>query len=121
MNAGWGSLRSMSAVGEVLHVAIDSQASSFGFAYRIRRFVVGLIICLFGASVSLIADDSSPLASSEPLEKEAFETETFEKEIQPLLVRLCGKCHGKMPKDNDLNLTSLNTIELLFMGLDSRR
>ena len=109
MNAGWGSLRSMFAVGEVLHVDIDSQAGSLGFAYRIRRFVVGLIICLFGASVSLIADDSSPLASSEPLEKEAFGTEAFEKEIQPLLVRLCGKCHGKMPKDNDLDLTSFSS------------
>ncbi len=29
----------------------------------------------------------------------------FEKEIRPLLVRTCGSCHGKEPKDNDLDLT----------------
>lgn len=119
MNEGKGSLRSMSAVGEVLRVATDSQASPLGFACSIRRFVVGLIICLFGSSVALNADDSFPRASSETLEKETLEKKTlekktlekeaFEKQIQPLLVRFCGKCHGKVPKDNDLDLTGFSS------------
>jgi hypothetical protein len=32
-------------------------------------------------------------------------SQNFAKEFQPLLVKVCGDCHGKEPKDNDLDLT----------------
>lgn len=35
----------------------------------------------------------------------------FDKQIQPLLVKTCGKCHGKSPKDNDLDITSFGTAK----------
>ena len=32
-------------------------------------------------------------------------SQIFAKDFQPLLVKVCGDCHGKEPKDNDLDLT----------------
>ncbi|MFO0816942.1 MAG: DUF1592 domain-containing protein [Pirellulales bacterium] len=40
--------------------------------------------------------------------------QSFAKQVQPLLVRACGDCHGKKPKDNDLDLTSFGTAELFL-------
>lgn len=40
--------------------------------------------------------------------------ESFEKKIQPLLVRACGDCHGKEPKDNDLDLTRFGTAQAIL-------
>ena len=41
-------------------------------------------------------------------------TAEFEKSIQPLIVRSCGKCHGKQPKDNDLDLTSFSSGQAIL-------
>jgi len=41
-------------------------------------------------------------------------SELFEKQIQPLLVRSCGKCHGKTPTDNDLDLTSFGSARAIL-------
>jgi hypothetical protein len=38
----------------------------------------------------------------------------FDKQIRPLLVKACGKCHGKSPKDNDLDLTSFGTAQAIL-------
>ena len=38
----------------------------------------------------------------------------YAEHIHPLIVKTCGKCHGKEPKDNDLDLTSLGTAEALL-------
>ncbi|MBC8353118.1 MAG: hypothetical protein H8E66_14070, partial [Planctomycetes bacterium] len=40
--------------------------------------------------------------------------ELFEKQIQPLLVKTCGECHGKIPKDNDLDLTSFGSARAII-------
>ncbi|MFO0871487.1 MAG: DUF1592 domain-containing protein [Pirellulales bacterium] len=40
--------------------------------------------------------------------------ESFEKEIHPLFVKVCGNCHGKNPKDNDLDLTSFGTASAIL-------
>ena len=38
----------------------------------------------------------------------------YAERIHPLLVKTCGKCHGKTPKDNDLDFTSLGTAEAIL-------
>ncbi len=65
----------------------------------ISRLVALLLLVLFGAGTSLSAADN--LAQS------------FAKQVQPLLVKTCGKCHGKVPTDNDLDLTSFSSAEAI--------
>ncbi len=70
-------------------------------ARRIRTAcAVPLIACLALAAVS--ADGADDLAQS------------FAKQIQPLLVKTCGDCHGKKPKDNDLDLTSFGSAQAII-------
>lgn len=40
--------------------------------------------------------------------------QTYAKQIYPLLVRSCEKCHGKTPTDNDLNLTSFGSTQAIL-------
>ena len=40
--------------------------------------------------------------------------QSYAKQIHPLLVKTCGKCHGKTPKDNDLDLTSFGTAKAIL-------
>jgi hypothetical protein len=40
--------------------------------------------------------------------------ETFALQIQPLLVSSCGKCHGTIPTDNDLDLTSFGSAKAIL-------
>lgn len=35
--------------------------------------------------------------------------DSFEKQIRPLLIKICGDCHGKKPTDNDLDLTGFGS------------
>lgn len=44
----------------------------------------------------------------------AERAKAYAERIHPLMVKTCGKCHGKEPKDNDLDLTSLVTAEALL-------
>ena len=63
-----------------------------------------LSLCLLGAGASVKADEPARMTMSE----------LFEKQIQPLLVRSCGKCHGTMPEDNDLDLTSFKSAQVIL-------
>jgi len=69
---------------------------------RLGRFVsaISLLVCftLFAAS----AQGADDLAQS------------FAKQIQPLLVKTCGDCHGMKPKDNDLDLTSFGSAQAII-------
>jgi Protein of unknown function (DUF1592)/Protein of unknown function (DUF1588)/Protein of unknown function (DUF1587)/Protein of unknown function (DUF1595)/Protein of unknown function (DUF1585) len=40
--------------------------------------------------------------------------QSFASQIQPLLVKTCGDCHGKKPKDNDLDLTSFESAQAIL-------
>jgi hypothetical protein len=40
--------------------------------------------------------------------------QSFAKQIQPLLVKTCGECHGKKPTDNDLDLTSFVSAQAII-------
>ncbi|MBU6238841.1 MAG: DUF1592 domain-containing protein [Planctomycetes bacterium] len=41
-------------------------------------------------------------------------SQSFASEIQPLLVKVCGDCHGKEPKDNDLDLTRYDSAQSIL-------
>lgn len=41
-------------------------------------------------------------------------SQRFAKEFQPLLVKTCGDCHGKEPKDNDLDLTRFDSAQAIL-------
>ncbi|MFM8414523.1 MAG: DUF1592 domain-containing protein [Planctomycetota bacterium] len=42
----------------------------------------------------------------------------YVEQIHPLLVTTCGNCHGKDPQDNDLDLTSFGTAEVILAEPD---
>ena len=60
-----------------------------------------LIVCLALVAAST-ADGADDLAH------------TYVTQIQPLLVKTCGECHGKMPTDNDLDLTSFDSAQAMI-------
>ena len=41
-------------------------------------------------------------------------SQTYATQIQPLLVRSCGACHGKIPKENELDLTSFGSAQAIL-------
>ncbi len=40
--------------------------------------------------------------------------QTYATQIQPLLVKTCGDCHGKKPTDKDLDLTSFDSAQAIL-------
>jgi mono/diheme cytochrome c family protein len=40
--------------------------------------------------------------------------QAYAQRIHPLLVKTCGKCHGKEPEDNDLDIASLATAQAIL-------
>ena len=54
------------------------------------------------------ADEPAPKAIA------AKSSDLFEKQIQPLLVKTCGKCHGQKPKHSDLDLVSFGTAKAIL-------
>ncbi len=68
----------------------------------IRFLIASLVVCLALTSAAVAADGAADRAKA------------YAERIHPLLVKTCGKCHGKEPKDNDLDLTSLVTAEALL-------
>ena len=76
----------------------------------IRQFIASLLLgplMLLGASASSSADEPNAATATISAEIRA----RFEKQIQPLLVKTCGNCHGQKPKDNDLDLTRFGSAE----------
>jgi cytochrome c553 len=66
-----------------------------------KAYTLLLIVCLALVAAST-ADGADDLA------------QTYATQIQPLLVKTCGECHGKTPKDNDLDLTSFDSAEAII-------
>ena len=66
----------------------------------IRFLIPSSVVCL--ALTAAAADGSGEQAKA------------YAERIHPLMVKTCGKCHGKEPDDNDLDLTSLVTAEALL-------
>jgi mono/diheme cytochrome c family protein len=77
--------------------------------YRLFFSVATLgLVCAAWASHFHAADEPAPKTIS------AESSKLFEKQIQPLLVKTCGKCHGKEPKNNDLDLVSFGTAKAIL-------
>jgi cytochrome c553 len=66
----------------------------------IRFLIPSLVVCLTLSAAA--ADGAGDLAQA------------YAGRVHPLLVKTCGKCHGKEPKDNDLDITSLATAKAIF-------
>ena len=66
-----------------------------------------LLGCLLSSNVQAEETPGAAALSAE-------QRESYEKQIQPLLVRACGNCHGKEPKDNDLDLTRFGTAQAIL-------
>ena len=80
---------------------VAERRKSLGATRRNRTaWAVPLIACLTLTAAS--ADGADDLA------------QTYATRIQPLLVRSCGDCHGKTPKDNDLDLTSFGSAQAII-------
>ena len=77
--------------------------------YRFFYWVVMLGLLVYSAWVSRFyaADETSLKTIS------AKSSDLFEKQIQPLLVKTCGKCHGQRPKNSDLDLVSFGTAKAI--------
>ena len=78
--------------------------------YRFFYWVVMLGLLVYSAWVSRFyaADETSLKTIS------AKSSDLFEKQIQPLLVKTCGKCHGQKPKNSDLDLVSFGTAKAIL-------
>ena len=66
----------------------------------IRFLIAMLSLGLLGDGPSLSSDEPAPQTIS------AESRELFLKQVQPLLAKACGNCHGQEPVDNELDLTA---------------
>ena len=62
-------------------------------------------------AVLLIASLTLAAASADSADDLA---QTYTTQIQPLLVRSCGNCHGEMPNDNELDLTGFGSAQAIL-------
>ncbi len=66
----------------------------------IRFLIPSSVVCL---TLTAVAGDGA-----------SEQAKVYAERIHPLMVKTCGKCHGKEPKDNELDLTSLGNAEALL-------
>ena len=71
-----------------------------------RRCMVIILLSIYlpEVSVQLKADEPTRMMISE----------LYEQEVQPLLFKFCGECHGAMPVENDLDLTRFSTTDAIL-------
>ena len=78
------------------------------FKPLVRTFLFVAVLGLLSAGRPLNAEEPAAVTIS------AEVRESFEKQVRPLLVSSCGKCHGTMPNENDLDLTSFGTAQAII-------
>ena len=67
-----------------------------------KRFPIPALVVCLALTAAAAADVAGDRAKA------------YAERIHPLMVKSCGKCHGKDPKDNELDLASLVTAEALL-------
>ena len=71
-------------------------------AARLNRTVIAVLLIMCLTLTAASANGADDL------------TQSYAARIQPLLVKVCGKCHGKEPLDNDLDLTSFPSAQAIL-------
>ena len=66
-----------------------------------------LVCCLLTRGIQAQQSDAESVLTK--AQNDAFQTQ-----IQPLLIKTCGDCHGKQPTDNDLDLTSFSNAQAML-------
>ncbi|MEY4567273.1 MAG: hypothetical protein RLY14_2243 [Planctomycetota bacterium] len=82
-----------------------SLAQSLKSEFRSRWFAdllsaTAILFCLLLGTVSARGEDEL--------------SKSFATQVQPLMVKVCGECHGKDPKDNDLDLTRFDSASSIL-------
>lgn len=75
-------------------------AKCLSTAHLLLLSTAHLLVCLMFSSATARGEDDL--------------AQTFTKQIQSLLVKTCGDCHGKEPRDNDLDLTGFDSAEAIL-------
>lgn len=73
--------------------------------------LTSLLACLIASLLTPRTQADEPAGADVP---NAEIRESFAKTIRPLLVQTCGACHGKEPKNNDLDLTGFGTAQAIL-------
>ena len=97
-------LKQPAAPSRVMRKGVDSHAFLLMLA----------CVCFFVASSHGQPCAPATLNADEPASTTVSIQDEFEKQIRPLLVASCGKCHGKTPVDNDLDLTSFGSAKAIL-------
>ena len=71
-------------------------------AARLNRTVIAVLLIMCLTLTAASANGADDL------------TQSYAARIQPLLVKVCGKCHGKVPLDNDLDLTRFPSAQAIL-------
>ena len=96
-------LRIVESTAGVVDFARNPRARNSGEShYRYAPLVDSLVLIACLTLTAASANGAGDLA------------QTYATRIQPLLVRSCGDCHGKEPKDNDLDLTSFESAQAIL-------
>ncbi len=83
-------------------MGVNLQARNSGESHYRNAPPVGLVVLIGCLALAAPADGTDDVGH------------TYATQIQPLLVRSCGKCHGKTPTDNDLDLTSFDSAQAIL-------
>ncbi len=95
-------LRVVEAIAGVVDFARNSGESPYRYTPPVDSLVLMACLTLTVTLTAASAHGADDLA------------QTYATQIQPLLVRSCGDCHGKEPKDNDLDLTSFGSVQAIL-------
>lgn len=83
----------------------------FGGYAVLTSLLTSLLACLLASLLTPRTQADEPAGADVP---NAEIRDSFAKTIRPLLVQTCGACHGKEPKNNDLDLTGFGTAQAIL-------
>jgi hypothetical protein len=76
---------------------------------QMKLAISGLSLIAGLARVSIVSADDVELS------------QTYATKIKPLIAKTCGECHGKSPKDNDLDLTGFDSAKSIISKTQDAR
>ena len=82
------------------------------YGYRLNSMQTGYVCVVIILLSICLAEVGAPLKAEEPTRM--MIAQLFEEEVQSLLFKFCGECHGATPIDNDLDLTKFSSSETIL-------